>query len=49
MVFPDAAVLEGRQATKGTFTLSPGSHEFPWTFKVCKVHDNNVKASAEQI
>lgn len=34
MVFPDAAIVEGRAASKGTFTLSPGSHEFPWTFKV---------------
>jgi hypothetical protein len=34
MVFPPSDVLEGRAAGKGSYTLPPGTHEYPWNFKV---------------
>ncbi|KAM0720609.1 hypothetical protein Q7P37_004746 [Cladosporium fusiforme] len=33
-VFPPADVLEGRAGGKNAYTLPPGSHEYPWKFKL---------------
>jgi len=46
MVFPPSDVLEGRNWTasqKGAYTLPPGTHEYPWKFKVGVTQSKTVQ------